>query len=115
MEKIKIDLNNLNDSVNSYNETHEKIKLENISLNELKNELKETIENIRKINRELIKKNHVLEGTNKLLETKLSLINNTEHFIQILLKKHNSWWVADSIEEPVYRKVIKTIQEEINI
>ena len=61
----------------------------------------------------ILEKNKILMEQNKILSTRLYKIQNTDEIIKEIMKKHNSWWVMDSVEEKVYRKVLHQIQEYV--
>lgn len=98
-KKIYSEKGSLYQRLNITSKSLDDTKIENIAL---KNELSQYNEN-----------NKILIEQNKILSNQLYKLQNTDNIIQDIMKKHNSWWVVDSVEEKVYRKVLLHLQEYI--
>ena len=98
-KKIYSEKGSLYQRLNITSKSLDDTKIENIAL---KNELSNYNEN-----------NKILIEQNKILSNQLYKLQNTDNIIQDIMKKHNSWWVMDSVEEKVYRKVLLHLQEYI--
>ena len=47
------------------------------------------------------------------MEEKIEKIKNIDGLVARLMEKKNSWWMADAIEEGVYRRAVESIVEEL--
>lgn len=50
----------------------------------------------------------------KTMEEKMEKLKNIDGLVARLMEKKNSWWMADAIEEGVYRRAVESIIEEID-
>jgi hypothetical protein len=50
----------------------------------------------------------------KAMEEKMEKLKNIDGLVARLMEKKNSWWMADAIEEGVYRRAVESIIEEID-
>ena len=98
-KKIYSEKGSLYQRLNITSKSLDDTKIENIAL---KNELFKYIEN-----------NKILIEQNKILSNQLYKLQNTDDVIKDIMQKHNSWWVMDSVEEKVYRKVLLHLQQYI--
>ena len=117
---IQSTIQNLENEIKVLNEKYKKVYSEKGSLHQRLNitskSLDDTkIENI-VLKHDLSKykeNNIILIENNKILSEQLYKLQNTDDIIKEIMQKHNSWWVMDSVEEKVYRKVLKQVQEFI--
>ena len=98
-KKIYSEKGSLHQRLNITSKSLDDTKIENIAL---KHDLSKYKENIT-----------ILIEKNKILSDQMYKLQNTDDIIKEIMQKHNSWWVMDSVEEKVYRKVLKQLQEYI--
>lgn len=55
--------------------------------------------------------NNKLRDEVKIWKQKWDQLQNTDELIKKIMEKHNKWWVLNSVEESMYRKVIEMIKE----
>ena len=85
------------------------------------NKMKRQIENMvrdckdhnTRVKKECDEKVKVMEEKVKAMEEKIEKIKNIDGFVARLMEKRNSWWMADAIEEGVYRRAVESIVEEL--
>ena len=54
-----------------------------------------------------------MEEKVKAMEEKIEKVKNIDELVARLMEKKNSWWMADAIEEGVYRRAVESIVEEL--
>ena len=112
-KKVYSEKGSLHQRLNITSKSLEDKSIHTISLQNEMNQYKEQNVIILEKNKILMDQNKILMDQNKILSTQLYKIQNTDEIIKEIMKKHNSWWVMDSVEEKVYRKVLHQIQEYI--
>lgn len=126
-KSIKSNIQNLENEIKQLNEKYKKVYSEKGSLHQRLNITSKSLEDksihaislqnemnqYKEQNVTILEKNKILIEKNKILSTQLYKIQNTDEIIKEIMKKHNSWWVMDSVEEKVYRKVLHQIQEYV--
>ena len=126
-KSIQSNIQNLENEIKQLNEKYKKVYSEKGSLHQRLNITSKSLEDksihtislqnemnqYKEQNVIILEKNKILMDQNKILSTQLYKIQNTDEIIKEIMKKHNSWWVMDSVEEKVYRKVLHQIQEYI--
>lgn len=86
------------------------------------NKMKRQIENMVKncnnhntrVKKECDEKVKAMEEKVKAMEEKMEKLKNIDGLVARLMEKKNSWWMADAIEEGVYRRAVESIIEEID-
>ena len=107
-EKITIILNN-------HMKDYDELKKENAEILERNildnNALNLTIKSLQTDMKTLTIENQRLKTENIECKQKWEKLQNTDEILQKIMQKNNKWWVLDSVEESMYRKVIETIQQ----
>lgn len=126
-KSIQSNIQNLENEIKQLNEKYKKVYSEKGSLHQRLNITSKSLEDksihtislqnemnqYKEQNVTILEKNKILMEQNKILSTQLYKIQNTDEIIKEIMKKHNSWWVMDTVEEKVYRKVLHQIQEYV--
>ena len=107
-EKITIILNNHMKDYHELKKENAEILERNILDN---NALNLTIKSLQTDMKALTKENQLLKTENIECKQKWEKLQNTDEILQKIMQKNNKWWVLDSVEESMYRKVIETIQQ----
>ena len=85
------------------------------------NKMKRQIENMvrdckdqnMRVKKECDEKVKAMEEKVKAMEEKIEKVKNIDELVARLMEKKNSWWMADAIEEGVYRRAVESIVEEL--
>jgi len=86
------------------------------------NKMKRQIENMvrdckdhnTRVKKECDEKVKAMEEKVKAMEEKIEKVKNIDELVARLMEKKNSWWMADAIEEGVYRRAVESIVEELS-
>ena len=87
------------------------------TFNKMKRQIENMVKNCKdqnmRVKKECDEKVKAMEEKVKAMEEKIEKVKNIDGFVARLMEKKNRWWMADAIEEGVYRRAVESIVEEL--